>query len=234
MIAPGRSNRPRPARRLGQCPRRDERDHDADGHVDEQHPAPGQVGGQQAAGHQADRGAADAHRGVDAHRPVARRSLREGGGDQGQRGRGDDRGADALHRAGREQPGLRGGEPAEQRGQREQDDAGDEDPAPAEDVAGPAAEQQQAAEGQGVGVDHPFQAGAGEAERALDVGQRDVHDRRVQHHHQLRGGDDDQGEAEMTPDGPASAPPAGGAPGRGLCGAHGVSLSGHADPRPGR
>src|ERR1700727_2517448 len=56
------------------------------------------------------------------------------------------------------QPRLRGGEPAEQRGDREQDDAGDEDPPPAEDVPGPAAEQQQAAEGQRVGVDDPLQA----------------------------------------------------------------------------
>ena len=226
VIAPGKSNLPRRPG-AGQGPRRDERDDRADRHVDEQHPAPGQVGGQQAAGHQADRGAADAHRGVDAHRPVARRPLREGGGDQGQRGRGDDRGADALHRAGGEQPGLRGGEPAEQRGQREQDHPGDEHPPASEDVAGPAAEQQQAAEGQGVGVDHPLQAGAGEPERALDVGQRDVHDRGVQYHHQLRGGDDDQGEAEMTPDGAGDR-------GRGVCRAHGVSLSGPADPRPGR
>ena len=80
----------------------------------------------------------------------------------------------------------------------EQDDAGDEDPATAEDVAGPAAEQQEAAEGQGVGVDDPLQAGAGEAQRGLDVGQRDVHDGRVQHHHQLGCGDDDEGQAEVA------------------------------------
>ncbi len=85
---------------------------------------------------------------------------------------------------------------------REQQDAGDEHPAPAEDVPGPAAEQQQPAEGQGVGVDDPLQAGAGEAERGLDVRQRDVHDRRVEHHHQLRGGDDDERQAEMALGGP--------------------------------
>jgi hypothetical protein len=59
----------------------------------------------------------------------------------------------------------------------------------------PAAEQQQPAEGQRVGVDHPFQAGPGKAERPLDVRQRDVDDGRVQHHHQLRGGQDRQRQA---------------------------------------
>ncbi|HEY6794252.1 MAG TPA: hypothetical protein VI248_06180 [Kineosporiaceae bacterium] len=47
------------------------------------------------------------------------------------------------------------GEPAGQRGRREQGDAVPEDPAPAEDVAGPAAEQEEPAEGEGVPVDHP-------------------------------------------------------------------------------
>jgi hypothetical protein len=75
---------------------------------------------------------------------------------------------------------------------------GDEDSASVQDVAGPAAEQQQAAEGERVGVDHPFQAGAGEAERLRDVGQGHVYDRRVEDHHQLRGGDDDQGQAELA------------------------------------
>ena len=117
---------------------------------------------------------------------------------------GDDRGAGALDRAGRQQPGLGGGEPAGQRGGGEQQQPGDEHLAAAEQVPGPAAEQQQPAEGQRVGVDHPFQAGAGEAERALDVRQRDVDDGRVEHHHQLRGGDDQQGQAEPGPAAPVA------------------------------
>ena len=84
-------------------------------------------------------------------------------------GRGD-RGADALQRAGGEQPGRRLGEPAEQRGEGEEGDAGHEDPAPAEDVAGAGAEQQQAAEGQGVGVLDPGEAGGREVEVLVDVG----------------------------------------------------------------
>ena len=42
-----------PARRLGQGPRRQQRDGDTDRHVDEEHPAPRGVGGEQAAGQQA-------------------------------------------------------------------------------------------------------------------------------------------------------------------------------------
>src|SRR5207253_7102446 len=64
------------------------------------------------------------------------------------------------------------------------------DLSPAEDVTGPAAEEQQPGEGQGVGVDDPLQVGAREAERVLNVWQRDVDDRRVEDHHQLRGGND--------------------------------------------
>ena len=197
-MAPGQVEPAGPPLGLRERPRRQQRDRDPDRDVDEQHPAPGQVGGEQAAGDQADRGAADAHRGVDAHGPVPGRPLRERGGDQGQRGRGDDGAADALQRAGGQQPRLGGGEAAQQRGHREQDDPGDEHPAPAEDVPGPAAQQQQAAEGQCVGVDHPLQAGAGESERLLDVRQCDVDDRRVEHHHQLCGGDDDQRQAELA------------------------------------
>ena len=62
----------------------------------------------------------------------------------------------------------------------EDGDAGEEGAPPAEQVAGPGAEQQQAAEGQRVGVEHPGQLGVGEAQRRLHVGQCDVHDGRVQ------------------------------------------------------
>ena len=85
--------------------------------------------------------------------------------------------------ASRNQPGSGRSRRAGRRG--EDRDAGEEGAAPAEQVAGPGTEQQQAAEGQGVGVEHPGQAGVGEAQRALDVRQRDVHDGRVQHDHQL-------------------------------------------------
>jgi hypothetical protein len=55
---------------------------DADRHVDEQHPAPGGVADQQAAGHQPDHGAGHAHRRVHAHGPAAGLALGEGSDDQ--------------------------------------------------------------------------------------------------------------------------------------------------------
>ena len=80
--------------------------------------------------------------------------------------------------------GLRRGQAAGQRGRGEEREAADEEPAVAEQVAEPAAQQQEAAEGQQVGVDDPGQRGLGEAEVLADRGQRHVHDRRVEDDHQ--------------------------------------------------
>ena len=55
-----------------------------------------------------------------------------------------------------------------------------------------AAEQQQRAEGQRVGGDDPLPGVVGEAEVLLRAGQRDVHDRHVEHDHQLGDGDQRQ------------------------------------------
>src|SRR5215472_846991 len=77
-------------------------------------------------------------------------------------------------------------------------EASDKDPTPAKDVTGPATEQQETAEGQGVGVDDPLQARVREAQGVLDVGEGDVHDGGVQHHHQLGCGDDDEGQAQAA------------------------------------
>src|ERR1700746_3805406 len=52
--------------------------------------------------------------------------------------------------------------------------------------APPMAETQQAAERQGVGGDHPLSVHGGKAQVALCGRQRDVHDRQVQDHHELR------------------------------------------------
>ena len=58
------------------------------------------------------------------------------------------------------------GEAAGQRGEREEDQAGHEEAPPAEQVGEPPAEQEEAAEGEDVGVHHPGQAALGEV-RAL-------------------------------------------------------------------
>jgi hypothetical protein len=59
-----------------------------------------------------------------------------------------------------------------------------------------AAEQQEAAEGEGVAGDDPRQVVlAGDVEGAGDVGQGDVHDRRVEHDHELADREHEQGHA---------------------------------------
>ena len=58
----------------------------------------------------------------------------------------------------------------------------------------PAGEQQQAAEGDQVGVDDPGEVALGEAEVVLDRGQRDVDDRRVEDDHQHPRAEDVEGE----------------------------------------
>ena len=83
-----------------------------------------------------------------------------------------------------------GDEAAGQRGDAEQREAGEEEAAAAEQVARAPAEQEQAAERERVAVDDPLQALGGEPEIALDRGQRDVHDRDVEHHHELGDGED--------------------------------------------
>ena len=88
--------------------------------------------------------------------------------------------------AGGHEPLGRLRQPAEERGEREDGDAAEEQPAAAEDVAEPAAEQQQAAEGEGEGVQHPGEGSRAEAQVGVDLGERDVHDRRVEDEHQLR------------------------------------------------
>ena len=104
----------------------------------------------------------------------------------------DDRAADALHGARRDQHPLRRREPAGERREREERDPEQEQPAMAVEVAEPAAEQQEAAEGQQVGVDDPRERGLREAEVVPDRRQRDVHDRRVEHDHQVAEAEDDQ------------------------------------------
>jgi hypothetical protein len=57
----------------------------------------------------------------------------------------------------------------------------------------------------------------------LDVGECDVDDGRVEHHHELRGGDHDEGQAEIAL-ASASRCSWASSPDRGLCGGHVISL----------
>ena len=136
--------------------------------------------------------AADRDRRPDAERLRALRALLERRRDDRERGRRDERGAETLERAAADQHprGLR--EAVEQRRDREDDEAEEEEPLAPEQVARAAAEQQEAAEDERVRVDDPLEVGLREPEVLLDRRQRDVHDRRVEHDHELREADEDE------------------------------------------
>jgi hypothetical protein len=85
---------------------------------------------------------------------------------------------------------LGAGEAAGGGGEREDRHADEEDPAPADQVAKPAAEQEEAPEGDEIGVEHPGQRGLAEVQVTLDRRQRDGDDRAVHDAHQLTEADD--------------------------------------------
>jgi hypothetical protein len=72
------------------------------------------------------------------------------------------------------------------RGDGEDAEAGQEHPASSEQVCGAAAEEQEAAEDQGVAGDRPADRRAAHAQVTGEARQRDVHGGDVEDHHQLR------------------------------------------------
>jgi hypothetical protein len=118
--------------------------------------------------------------------------LGEGDGDQGEGGRRHEGGEPTLQRPGPEQHGRVLGDAAERGGEGEADQADDEHALTAHEVGDPAAEQQQATEGQGVGGDDPLAVVDRDVQRLLGRRQGDRHDRRVEHDHQLGDGDNRQ------------------------------------------
>ena len=178
---------------LAQQERRERCRGDADGNVDEEDPRPAQVAGEDAAEQHAGGGAATRGGAVDPERAVAVAAFGERGHQERQRSRREQRAAEPLQGAERDQRALRPGDPAEQRAQREEEEAADEQPAPAEEIRQPAAEEQRAAEEDRVRGDDPLQARLREAEVGLDRRQRDVHDRHVEDDHELSRDDERQG-----------------------------------------
>ncbi len=168
-----------------------DRDH-ADRHVDEEDPLPAGPLGEHAAEQHA-RGATGAGDGAPhAERLVALLALGEGRRQDREGGRRDQRGAQTLHGARRDQQVVGVRQAAGQRGDREERQADHEHLAAAEQVGHAAAEQQEAAEGERVGARDPLQARVGEVQVALDRRQRDVHDRDVDDEHELRRAQQDQ------------------------------------------
>ena len=130
---------------------------------------------------------------------------------QGQRGRRDESGTGALDGAAGELDGGVAGGTGDNRPGEQDGPAGDEHLAGAEQVGQAAAEQQQPAERDHVGVEHPRQVLGGEAQVGLHLRQGHADDGRVHDDHELGGGDE------------AERPPAAVARGR-RCGRHGSSL----------
>ncbi len=92
-----------------------------------------------------------------------------------------------------------GRQAAQHGGDHEGGQAGEEDPGAAEQVTEPAAQQEQAAEGQKIGVDDPGQRGLGEVQLPLNGRQGHVHRGPVQHDHQLPGAQHDQRDPAPPP-----------------------------------
>ena len=148
--------------------------------------------GQESAQQHAD-GGADAGDGAeDRERRAAVLAARESHGQEGQGSRSQQGGKDTLQGAGANQlPGLLG-DAAEQGRQGEAGGGHDEGPLAAPKVRDPAAEQQEGAESQCVGRDHPGPRRVADAHLDLETGQGQVHDRAVQNHHELREGQEHQ------------------------------------------
>lgn len=181
-----------PRAALGQPQRGAEQHQRADRDVDQQHPAPGQIAGEQAADQAARRAAARADRRPRTDRPGPLGPLGKGRGEDRQRGGRQHGRADALHGPGRDQhPGVLR-EPARETGGGEEREPDQEDPLAPEEVGGPAAQQQESGEGQRVGVDHPLQPGLAEVQIGAHGRQRHVHHGHVEDDEELPGADREQ------------------------------------------
>ena len=123
--------------------------------------------------------------------------------DESQRGGEHGRAAHALDGPPDDQEGGRVGQTADERGQREDGQSGDEDPLASEPVGQCSLGQDQSGQGQGVGRDHPFEVGETGVELPLHGRQGHLDDGDVHQEHEGGAADGDQG-----------PPAAGQAPGR--------------------
>ena len=178
--------------RLRDVAQRGEEHGDSDRDVDEEDPRPGEVLGQRAAEDQADRAAADRDRGPDAERLRPLGPFGERGRDDREGGRRDERRAEPLQAARADQHSGARREPVQQRRGREDDETEQEQPLPAEQVARAAAQEQEPAEDERVGVDDPLEVRLGKAQVLLDRRERDVHDGPVEHDHELGKADENE------------------------------------------
>ena len=159
---------------------------DPDRRVDQQHPAPAQLLGDQPTEQHPGGAAESVHRRPCADRAVELWPRRKRGGDDRQRARRHQRAAEALRRASKDQRRAVRRKAAGQRGEPEHEQRDDEHTALAEVVGRATTEHQEAREGDRVGIDYPLEFWRREAEAQLDRGQRDVDDAQVEDDHELR------------------------------------------------
>ena len=169
-----------------------DRSRNANRRVDQQHPTPAERLRDDPADHESSGCDYAADRGPHADRPVKPAARWERGGDDPQRRRRYERGAETLDPAGYHQHLTAHGRAAHQRGDAEQAQRGDEHRSLAQLVHGAATEQQETGERHRIGVDDPLQTAWAKAEVRLD--RRQCHDDhgQVEDHHQLRNRTDGQ------------------------------------------
>ncbi len=173
-------------------------DGDADRQVHEEDPVPAEHVREDSPEQNARGAATGEDEADDAHRLGALGRLGEEDHDQREGHNRDDRAAEALDGACADQELLRGGKTARERGEREDGDADQEEAAMPVQVAQPSAEQEEAAEREQIGVHDPGERGLREAEIVLDRRQGDVHDRRVEHDHEIAEAEDEEREPALA------------------------------------
>ncbi len=169
---------------------RDEQHHgDQDQGRSERHgmedPGPAPRLGQDAAQQDTARPSRTGDRAPHPQHPAPPGSGREQVHRQGERGRGDGRGTEALNGTRRDQHARGGGQPRCQRGHGEQRESECQHPTAPHEIGRPAARQEQRPERQAVGVDHPGGAAVRQAHPGADLRKRHVHDRRGEHDREL-------------------------------------------------
>ncbi|GAA3311633.1 hypothetical protein GCM10020295_81750 [Streptomyces cinereospinus] len=172
------------AGQAGQDPGEREEDDQADGDVHEEDPGPAWACCDQPAQQHAERGTPAAERRPDTQRAVAFVAVEEPH-HHGQRGGREQRGARPLGDACGEQQRGAGGESGSQGRCGEHGEPGQDDLLRAEQVCGPAAEQHETSEREGVSADHPGQCRAVQVQLGTHVGQCDRDDGDVEDQHQL-------------------------------------------------
>lgn len=187
---PGDVELSRPPLRLGEMARSRHHQDDPDRQVEEEADAPAEQLGEHAADDEPEaRGdAGDGAVGGDGAGALA--ALGEARREQGEGRGGEERGAGALDGAAAEEHGGGLGEADGERAEGEDREPGDEHAPAAEDVADPGAEEEESAEGEGVGALHPGETGGRHVEAIPDRRQRGDDDRDVEDDHQVAGQDD--------------------------------------------